>query len=317
MAPTPNYKLVVVLPCLNEGATIGSTIKEILAHTPQSHIIVVDNNSKDSTAQTAVDHGANVVFEPSPGKGRAFRAALRTLPKDFDALLMIDGDGTYDVSRISEAMSLVTHAGIDLVVGTRQIEARSKNSYRRGHQVGNKGFTLLSKLFHSSEIEDSLSGWRLMSHQFIGTFPATSRGFEIETEINAHARNFDLNVANIEVLYRERPAGSFSKLKTFEDGYKILVSNFRIALHNRPLIFLGTPAFLAGLSSLPLIYRAISGYISTGLVGQLPSLLVGTSLLVGGVIIFAIGYLLEQMRKMHISDIRQAYFLSVRGVRQQ
>jgi hypothetical protein len=202
--------------------------------------------------------------------------------------------------------------GIDLVVGTRKADRASEKTFRRGHQFGNRGFTLLSKIFHSSEIEDSLSGWRLMSHQFIGTFPSNSHGFEIETEINAHARNFDLNVSNIEVSYRERPEESFSKLRTYKDGYRILVSNFRIALQNRPLTFLGIPALIAELTALPLIYRAISGYLRSGMVDQLPSLLVGTSLAVGGIIFAAIGYLLEQMRRMYISNARQSYFLSVR-----
>jgi glycosyltransferase involved in cell wall biosynthesis len=315
MIAASDVKLVVVIPCLNEASTIASTINEIVAHAPEAHIIVVDNNSTDLTSQVAIEHGVSVVFEPSPGKGRAFRTALRALPKEFDALLMIDGDGTYDVSKISDAIRLITKSGIDLVVGTRRIGADNANSYRRGHQIGNRGFSILSKLFHSSAIEDSLSGWRLMSHQFIGTFPANSRGFEIETEINAHARNFDFNVANIEVLYRERPADSFSKLRTYKDGYKILVSNFRIALQNRPLVFLGIPAILAGVSAFPLIFRALSGYLRTGLVAQLPSLLVGTSLVVGGAIFAAIGYLLEQMRRMHISTIRQAYFLNLKNHR--
>lgn len=309
---TTKRKLVVVLPCLNESATIEATIKEVVSHVPSAFIIVVDNNSTDLTAHIARNQGVHVIFEPSPGKGRAFRSALRVIPRDFDALLMIDGDGTYDVSRVSDAIDLITNLGVDLVVGTRRTSLDSKNSYRRGHQIGNKGFTILSKLFHSSAIEDSLSGWRLMSHQFIGTFPSNSRGFDIETEINAHARNFDLNVANIDIEYRERPVDSFSKLRTFKDGYKILVSNFRIALQNRPLVFLGIPALLAEFAAFPLIYRALSGYLRTGLVAQLPSLLVGTSLFVGGAVIGAIGYLLEQMRKMHISNIRQAYFLRAR-----
>jgi hypothetical protein len=153
-----------------------------------------------------------------------------------------------------------------------------------------------------------------MSHQFIGTFPANSRGFEIETEINAHARNFDLSVANIEVEYRERLHESFSKLRTYKDGLRILLSNFRIAFQNRPLTFLGVPALLAQLLALPLIYRALSGYLRTGLVDQLPSLLVGSSLAVGGSIFLAISYLLEQMRRVHVSSTRQTYLLTLRSL---
>jgi glycosyltransferase involved in cell wall biosynthesis len=312
MSKDLSKKLIVVIPCLNEGAAIGATIKEVLEHAPLAKIIVIDNNSSDSTASNAYAEGVQVHFEPSPGKGRAFRSALKVIPSDFDALLMIDGDGTYDISKISEALELVIDSGIDLVVGNRRPVADSKKTFRRGHQVGNKGFSALSKIFHSSEIEDSLSGWRLMSHQFVGTFPSNSRGFEIETEMNAHARNFDLNVANIDVSYRERPEESFSKLKTYKDGYRILLSNFQIALQNRPLTFLGIPALIAQLSGIPLIYRAVSGYLRNGTVEQLPSLLVGTILALAGIIFVAIGYILEQMRRMYISNTRQTYFLNLR-----
>lgn len=68
MTTTTEPKLVVVLPCLNEGATIESTIKEIITHVPSAYIIVVDNNSTDSTAQNARNQEVQVVFEPSPGK---------------------------------------------------------------------------------------------------------------------------------------------------------------------------------------------------------------------------------------------------------
>ncbi len=307
-------ELVVVIPCLNESLAIGATIREILSFVPSAQIYVVDNNSSDSTALNAKKEGAIVVYEPAPGKGRAFRAALKAIPKNFDALLMVDGDGTYGVSRITEALALINKSGVDLVVGTRKTKTKAGQTYRRGHRLGNRGFSLISKLFHSSEIEDSLSGWRLMSHQFIGTFPANSRGFEIETEINAHARNFDLKVANIEVEYRERLSETFSKLRTYKDGSKILLSNFRIALQNRPLTFLGVPALLAELLALPLIYRALSGYLRTGFVEQFPSLLVGTILAVGGSIILAISYLLEQMRRMHVSGTRQSYLLNLRNL---
>ena len=150
-----------------------------------------------------------------------------------------------------------------------------------------------------------------MSHKFVRTFPANSSGFEIETEMNAHVRNFDMNVANIDVSYRERGNESFSKLRTYKDGFRILLSNFRIALQNRPLIFLGVPSLISIIVSIPLIVRALSGYLDTGFVPQLPSLIVGISLFIGGSTLFVIGYLLEQMRLTYISTTRQNYLLSL------
>ena len=305
------HKLVVIIPTLNEEGSIASTVKEVLTYMPNATVIVVDNNSTDSTAREAITAGAKVVFEPSPGKGRAFRRALQYLPRQFDALLMVDGDGTYDISPIHTALHKITHEGIDLVVGKRVSHDDAIETYRKGHRFGNKVFTGLNRFFHASQIEDSLSGWRLMSHKFVGTFPANSKGFEIETEMNAHVKNFDMNVSNLEVIYRERGNESFSKLRTYKDGFRILFSNFRIALQNRPLIFLGTPSLFSVLVSIPLIARALSGYFDTGFVPQLPSLIVGTSMFIGGSTLILIGYLLEQMRLTYISTTRQNYLLSL------
>jgi glycosyltransferase involved in cell wall biosynthesis len=306
-------ELVVVIPCLNEEKSIRATVEEIFATVPNSTVIVVDNNSRDLTAKVAQSAGAFVVFQPSPGKGRAFRSALKFLPREFDALFMVDGDGTYEIAPIREALKMIKDGGIDLVVGKRVSRADASNTYRRGHRFGNKVFTVLNRFFHASSIEDSLSGWRLMSHSFARTFPANSKGFEIETELNAHVRNFDMNVANIDVIYRERGAESISKLRTYKDGFRILFSNFRIALQNRPLIFLGTPSLFSMVVSIPLVVRALKGYLDTGLVPQLPSLIVGISLFMGGSTVLVIGYLLEQMRLTYISNTRQNYLLSLKS----
>jgi glycosyltransferase involved in cell wall biosynthesis len=309
---TRKLTLIVIIPCLNEENSIGATIKEVLDCIPKATVIVVDNNSTDSTAKMAREAGAKVVFQPSGGKGRAFRRALNHIPRDFDALLMVDGDGTYEIEPIHDALKLITEKGIDLVVGKRVSSQETKDAYRKGHRLGNKIFTYLNRFFHASEIEDSLSGWRVMSHEFVGTFPSNSIGFEIETEMNAHVRNFDMNVANIDVIYRERKEESYSKLRTYRDGFRILFSNFRIALQNRPLVFLGFPSLISVIVSIPLMARALSGYLETGFVPQLPSLIVGISLFMGGLTVLVIGYLLEQMRLTYISSTRQNYFLNLK-----
>jgi hypothetical protein len=225
---------------------------------------------------------------------------------------MVDGDGTYEISPIHKALTLIMENGIDLVVGKRISGLDTNDAYRTGHRFGNKIFTALNRFFHASEIEDSLSGWRVMSHKFVGTFPSNSKGFEIETEMNAHVRNFDMNVANIDVLYRERETDSFSKLRTYRDGFRILFSNFRIALQNRPLVFLGVPSLISMIVSIPLMARALSGYLETGFVPQFPSLIVGMSLFMGGSTVLVIGYLLEQMRLTYVSSTRQSYFLNLK-----
>jgi glycosyltransferase involved in cell wall biosynthesis len=301
--------LVAVIPARNEEKSIGATIEEILLVIPDSLIIVVDNNSTDKTAEIARRLGATVVFEPTCGKGVAIRTAMEYLPKFFKALFIVDGDATYEIAPLKKSLEYMKNTQIDMVVGVRVSEAHEKHTYRKGHVVGNRLLTFLGKKLHARQVNDSLSGWRLLSHRFVGTFPCNSTGFEIETELNSHARNFDLNVTNVEVLYRKRTENSFSKLNTFSDGRRILLSNFKIVFQNRPMYFIGAPSVSAILISLPLIIKALRGYINTGIVSFLPSLIVGISLLFSGVAFFAIGYVLEQLRRIHISVVRQNYML--------
>lgn len=303
-----NLNLVVIIPAHNEEKTIGMTIDEIKEVLGDSTIIVVDNNSSDSTAIVAKQKGAIVVFEPALGKGRAFRAALAHLPKRFSSVFMVDGDCTYEIAPILDALQDIHKFGVDLVVGNRVLK-NNNIKLRKGHKLGNKIFSFINKLLHSSEISDSLSGWRLMSRRFIYTFPAFSKGFELETELNAHARNFDMTISNINVEYRNRADDSVSKLLTYRDGIRIFISNIKIALRNRPLVFISAPSLFLLTISLTLIYRPVSMYFKFGTVPTIPSLIVGMSLLVGGITFITIGYLIEEQRRNYIAITRQNYYL--------
>ena len=301
------FDLVVIIPALNEEKTIGMTIDEINQVLGNPTIIVVNNNSSDSTATVAKQKGAKVIFEPSPGKGRAFRAALAHLPKGFSSVFMVDGDCTYEIAPILDALQDIHRFGVDLVVGKRVL-TNNNIKFRKGHKFGNKIFSFINKVLHSSEIEDSLSGWRLMSREFIYTFPAFSKGFELETELNAHARNFDMTISNINVEYRNRIGDSVSKLSTYKDGIRILISNVKIALRNRPLAFISAPSLFFLTLSMPLIYRPVSMYLKFGTVPTIPSLIVGMNLLIGGITFITIGYLIEEQRRNYIAITRQNYY---------
>jgi len=302
-------ELIVVIPAHNEEFSIGDTILEVRNILPNTEIYVIDNASQDNTALISKSFGAKVIFEPALGKGRAFRACLSKLPKKYTAILLVDGDATYEIAPVLQAIKDVKYNGVGMVVGTRISENSNSEIYRKGHKLGNKIFSYINKIFYSSEIKDSLSGWRLMSHEFVGTFPGNSKGFDLETELNAHAINFDMATKNIDVKYRARKKESQSKLKTFRDGIKILASNIKIAFQNRPLIYLGLPSTVSIFASVPLIFRAVNGYIKTGQVALLPSLVVGMSLFIGGITFLAIGYVLQELRRVYISTIRQNYNL--------
>lgn len=101
----------------------------------------------------------------------------------------------------------------------------------------------INKLFHT-EIKDIMTGYRAFSYQFVKTFPVLSKGFEIETEMTIHAADKNMQVDNVVIEYRDRPEGSESKLNTYSDGAKVLMSIAKLYRNYKPMHFFGIMALL-------------------------------------------------------------------------
>ena len=214
-------EVCVLIPCLNEELTIEITLREVRKVLPDSFVIVIDNLSTDQTASKAKEIANLVISQPAAGKANAFRRGIEFIPAETRFVVLIDGDATYSCLEIPRALSLVND-GYEMVIGNRV--TNDSNSYRPLHNFGNRAFTLSSRLFFKIEIHDVLSGWRVMSKPFVESFFGNGGGFELETELNVHAVVLKSPIANIDVIYRARPEDSKSKLRTYRDGARIVVS---------------------------------------------------------------------------------------------
>jgi glycosyltransferase involved in cell wall biosynthesis len=201
-------------------------VKSVIA---DARILVVNNGSTDRTLEIVQSLGISICREPNRGKGFAVRRAFSRLPIDSTCVFMLDADSTYSVEEFTLARELVINGGYDMVVGNRKIvkgeDSTRDIEFRRGHVIGNWAITKLSSILHPVGILDSLSGWRVMSPQFVRSFTGGASGFEIEAELNAHAYLLKCGVTNIDVKYRGRKSASHSKLKTYRDGIKIVRMN--------------------------------------------------------------------------------------------
>src|SRR6476646_5628041 len=115
---------------------------------------------------------------------------------------------------------------LDMVVGSRV--ASEHAAYRAGHRTGNKLLCAFVSLVFDSTLTDVLSGYRVFSRRFVKSFPVLSGGFEIETELTIHALELELPVGEVSTPYYSRPLGSTSKLNTWRDGFRILLTIFNI-----------------------------------------------------------------------------------------
>ncbi len=213
-------KIAILVPCYNESLTVKKVIDDWRKELPEAVIYVYDNNSDDDTAEIAKNAGAVVRYENKRGKGNVVRRMFREI--DAECYIMTDGDDTYSPCLARKMAEEVLYNGVDMVIGDRSSSTYFKNNNRRFHCFGNKIVRFfINHMFHS-DIKDIMTGCRAFSYRFVKSFPATSEGFEIETEMTIYAIDRNMSIKSIEVEYRDRPEGSNSKLNTVPDGIRVI-----------------------------------------------------------------------------------------------
>ncbi|RMF06084.1 MAG: glycosyltransferase, partial [Alphaproteobacteria bacterium] len=206
-----NRSIAVLLPCYNEEAAIAGVVAGFRHALPSARIYVYDNNSTDGTREAAARAGAIVRSEPYQGKGNVVRRMLADI--DADIYVMADGDATYDPAAAGKLIDRLASDNLDMVVGVR--EGGGDAAYRRGHRWGNRFFNHVVRHLFGPGFTDILSGYRVFSRRFAKSFPVTSSGFEIETELSVHALDLKIATAEVALPYSARPEGSVSKLRTY------------------------------------------------------------------------------------------------------
>lgn len=265
-------KIAVLIPCYNEAQTIEKVITDVQHFLPEAVIYVYDNNSTDATAEIAQKAGAVVRFEHQQGKGNVIRRMFREI--DARCYLMIDGDDTYPLDCASEMVDRVLTHNADMVVGDRLSSTYFTENKRPFHNFGNSLVRgSINYLFHSN-IKDIMTGYRAFNYLFVKTFPVLSKGFEIETEMTIHAVHNNMQVENVIVDYRDRPAGSESKLNTYTDGFRVIRMIIRLFKNYKPLAFFGLISLLLLLLSVGFFVPILLEYFKTHLVLRFPTLFV-------------------------------------------
>ena len=286
-------KIAVLIPCYNEEQTIAKVVGDVREALPEAVIYVYDNNSTDRTVELAKEAGAQVRYEYKQGKGNVIRRMFREI--DAECYLMIDGDDTYPLNCARELVDKVLHHNADMVVGDRLSSTYFTENKRPFHNFGNSLMRAgINSLFHS-DIKDIMTGYRAFGYEFVKTFPVFSKGFEIETEMTIHAVNYNMQVENVVVEYRDRPEGSVSKLNTYTDGMRVIRKMIQLYKNYKPLHFFGGLCVILLLLALLFMLPVISVYFDTGLVPRFPTLIVCGFMVLAGIQSFFAGMILEVM----------------------
>lgn len=273
-----NPRIAVLIPCYNEEVTVAKVVQDFRRELPEADIYVYDNNSTDRTSELAAKAGAIVRFEPRQGKGNVVRQMFRDI--EADCYLMVDGDDTYPAEAARELCSPILDGTADMTVGDRLSNGTYAEENKRAfHGFGNDLVRAMIKWIYGYAFEDVMTGYRAFSRAFVKTMPVLSEGFQIETEISIHAVDRRWRIRDVPIVYRDRPAGSESKLSTVSDGIKVVMMIGALFKNYRPLKFFGLVALLFLIAGLAAGLPVIAEFIRTGLVPRLPTAVLAAALM--------------------------------------
>ncbi len=300
-------EIAVLIPCYNEELSIRQVVLDFKNYLPHAQVYVYDNNSTDKTAEVAKKAGAIVRSESKQGKGHVVYRMFGDI--DADYYLMVDGDGTYDISIAPQMINLLINERCDMVNGKR-VESDIKN-YRQGHRFGNWMLTAIVASIFSAEFTDMLSGYKAFSKKYVKSFPSLSKGFEIETQITIHALEMNMPTREINTNYTNRLEGSESKLNTYQDGIKILYAILQLVIREKPFIFFGLISFALATTMLFLFIPIYIAYQETGLVPKFPTLILIGALGTASLICLVTGLITESLT-MARKEVKRLAYLSIK-----
>lgn len=290
-------RVAVLIPCYNEESAIAKVVTDIKKVLPEADIYVYDNNSTDGTARIAAEAGAIVRYESRQGKGNVIRTMFREV--DADCYIMIDGDDTYPAEAATQLRDMVLHQKIDMAIGDRLSSTYFTENKRPFHNIGNRLVRFLINWLFKSNVRDIMTGYRAFSRHFVKNFPVLSKQFEVETEMTIYALSRNFSMKEIPIDYRDRPEGGVSKLNTFRDGYKVLMTIFRLFRDNKPMLFFTLLSVLMMVVAIVLFAPIFAEYLETSLVPRMPTVVLCASLVICSIVSFGCGLILQCQEKKH------------------
>lgn len=300
-------RVAVLIPCRNEEATIESVVEGFASALPDATIYVFDNDSHDSSAKRATAAGAIVRSVMQTGKGNVVRRMFSDI--EADCYILVDGDGTYDPAVAPRVVSLVME-GHDLVNVARS--SVDDDAFRPSRELGNRVLGRLLSRFFGLKFNDVLTGYKGCSRRLVKSFPITSEGFEIETELVVHSLQLNVSIEEISASYRARPFGSSSNLDTLSDGTKIFGSVLGLVRHGRPLAFFSVLGVVLGAVGVVLGMPVLTTFLDTGRVPRLPTAVLATGLEILAAQAFTTGLELDTVSRVG-REQRMLAFLALPG----
>ena len=291
-------KIAVLIPCYNEELTVEKVIKDFRKELPEADIYVYNNNSKDKTAEIARKNGAIVRDEYRQGKGNVVRSMFRDI--EADIYVMVDGDDTYPAEEVHKLIEPIRNHEADMVIGDRLTNGTYQHENKRHfHEFGNNLVKKSINVLFKTNLKDIMTGYRVFNKIFVKNMPVMSPKFEIETEMSLHALDKKFIIKEIPIVYRDRPAGSESKLNTVSDGIKVVKTIVKMFKDFKPRQFFWIIALIFAILGCIVGIPVIVEFAKTGYITKVPSAVLATGIMIFAIIIAQCGVVLDTVVKQH------------------
>ena len=291
-------KIAVLIPCYNEELTIEKVIKDFKKELPNADIYVYDNNSKDKTTEIEKRNGAIVKHEYRQGKGNVVRSMFRDV--DADIYVMVDGDDTYPAEEVHKLIKPIEEGRADMVIGVRLTNGTyQKENKRHFHEFGNNLVRKSINILFKTNLKDIMTGYRVFNKIFVKNMPVMSPKFEIETEMSLHALDKKFIIEEIPIVYRDRPAGSVSKLNTVSDGIKVVETIIKMFKDFKPRQFFWIISLIFIILGLIVGIPVIIEFIKTSYITKVPSAVLATGIMIFALITAQCGVILDTVVKQN------------------
>jgi glycosyltransferase involved in cell wall biosynthesis len=299
--------LTIGIPCYNESITIGKVIADFRSVFPAARILVIDNASTDNTSDIARAQGAEVVSEPRKGKGYAVQRLFSITESDY--LIMVDGDDTYPAEEALKLIAAIERDGGDTVVGRRTSD--QQGAFKPSHTWANLALARLIETVFSAHCGDLFSGYRLFTRAFYRNVPMLAKGFEVETELAIQTIDKRFVQRDVDISFRSRPEGSFSKLNTLTDGLRVIRVIITVVKDFKPMLFFSQIALIFFLLSLVAGAFPILDYLRIRYVMHVPLAILATGLDMLAALALVCGFILDTIVRYD----REQFFLRMRDFR--
>jgi glycosyltransferase involved in cell wall biosynthesis len=208
-----------LIPAYNEEATIAEVLERIDALGLDAQVVVVDDGSRDRTAEIAEQHGATVIRQANAGKGAALRTAIGAI--DGDIAVIQDADMEYDPAEVPELIDPIIKGVADVVYGSRLRGGKAQRAYLFWHLVGNRFLSLLTSILYNTTLSDMETGYKAFRSEVLRSLDLRENRFGVEPEITAKICKRRLRIYELPISYYGRTFDEGKKI-TWRDGFRAI-----------------------------------------------------------------------------------------------